>query len=184
MRGCIRQVGFLRQIAALALLWTLTACGDNPEEGGEDTGPDTPAETFEFSIGEADEDGAFTPVGSGDSVEIVVGFQGLIFIDLILDAPADVEWRMAVECDITFAERPDYDFGFRVNRLQMATVAGRRLGELRVPFGQDVSLIHGQDITVDVRLSATGWEGQSSASFRIADDERCIEDPDGELECE
>lgn len=159
------------------------ACADVAVDE-RDAGPDAPADTFEVVVGVPDETFRFAPIRVDDTVEIVVGFQGLIFIDLLLDVPADVPWRLGADCDVSFDDRPDFDFAFRVNLIEFDSVAERRRGELRVHFGQDVALIDGRDISIAVRLFASGWEGRARASFRIADDERCIENPAGELECE
>ncbi len=166
-------------VCALPLL--MLACGES--DGGSDE-PDVPAEAFEMGVGALDASGDFQTLSPSDTVEIVVGFQGLIFVDLLLSIPEHVPWRFNADCEVSFAAEPDFDFGFWVNRLTFDPLAGGQRAELRIPFGQDVSLIDGHDLTVSIRLLATGWEADQTVSFHIADDERCIENPDGELECE
>jgi len=53
-----------------------------------------------------------------------------------------------------------------------------------VPFGQDLALIDGTDITLELTLEADGWRGLADATFHIEDAEDCYEDPSGGLICE
>ncbi len=174
---------------ALLALVVFASCGPatpSGDAGPADAGPDAaPAEPFDFEIGRLDQEGAFVPLGSQDTMEIVVGFQGLIFIDVALQTTAPIPARLEGLATVHFDDAA-YDFTFRDNYVSFeASAHGPRLCRaFRVPFGQDLALLDGQTITLELELSAAGWQGGHSASFQIADNEDCYEAVDGEIICE
>jgi len=168
----------------VAALLCVAACGDDTVTGEE---PVVPAEPFELEIGVLDSDsGDFVPLGPSDTVEIVVGFQGLIFVDLALRAPAEVASRFTANAFVAFTDAPELDYSFRDNFVDFdpGRNGTRICRRFRVPFGQELILIDGQDIELDLALRAAGWDGQTTVGFAIEDAEDCIEAETGELVCE
>ncbi len=166
-------------LGALCVVGLLACDGDDPKDE-----PPVPVENFDLSVGTFEEE-AFRPLSASDVVEIVVGFQGLIFVDLALHADQDLPQWWQAETQVTFLDSPDLSYSFRSNRIEFESENGGVLNRaFRVPFGQDIGLLDGERIELDVTIRATGWEGNGSARFLIEDNEECTEDPEGDLICE
>lgn len=167
-------------ICACALLALVPlSCDDDPKDE-----PPVPVEEFELSVGTYESD-AFHVLAPDDVVEIIVGFQGLIFIDLALQADQELPTWWQAETQVTFVDSPDLSYSFRSNRVELESSGSGVLNRaFRVPFGLDIGLLHGQRIEVEVTVRATGWEGNGATEFLIEDNEQCTEDPNGDLICE
>jgi hypothetical protein len=176
--------GVARPFRWLALVACFASCGPEDAAGEADAQPDLPVQPFSVQIGRLDAAHAFTPIASTDSVEIVVGFQGLIFFDLALLAPAEVPAEMSAEAAVRFDD-PAQNFSFRTNHVEFRPFRGGRLSPaFRVPFGQDLALIAGQHIAIELVLTAPGWRGEASADFDIVDEDVCSPDGTGEDRCD
>jgi hypothetical protein len=153
------------------------ACADSDVEVIE-------VEEFDFEIGLLDGE-EFDSLASPDTVEIVVGFQGLIFIDLSLAAEVVLPERVSVVGEVNFTNEPSLTFNLRTDVVLFEQDGdGSSIApDFRVLFGFDLELLDGKEIELELKLEARGWLGTAQAQFFIVDQEQCFEDPNGELDC-
>lgn len=171
-----------RWLLGAVLLAALTACGETTGDG--DAGDDVPTQEFEIAIGRVDAaTDRFELLADSDEVEIVVGFQGLNFVDLALRGSEAHPSRLTALVDVAFPDAPDRDYSFRDNAIEFKDLIGHRRALLRVPIGQDVAVVAGSDVVIRVELQTRGWHALASSGFRMVDNEQCFENPAGELEC-
>ena len=180
--------GFLKRavfaLGLLSLIASPVACSD--DDGGDvaDTGPINWRD-FTLQIGHLDDAEAFQALDAASTMEIVVGFQGLIYIKTSLSADADIPDILTADARVSFVDRPDYDFTFRSNYVEFDPGPVPRLCRLfQVNFGQDISLLRDQTIELTITLTGDDWRSTASQRFTIVDEEDCYEAQTGELICE
>ena len=170
----------LRVATGLLAAGLLQACAPGGAPGndagtGADGGADTrPAEgdvrEGRLRLGILDESGDFEPLQPDDTVDIVVGFQGLLHVDLAATGPADMPRVVSGEADVHF-DRSKFDFSDPKNRVHFdGDHKGRRLcDQFRVRFGLDLSQLEGKQVEVVAELEEGDWRGTGSTTFTIVD---------------
>lgn len=87
------------RIVLLALVAPLLGTG---ECGGGDTDLDPDLDPFECQLGTVDANGAHVVLAPGDPVELVLGFQGFLYVELLVsspDAPDQANATMSITVD-------------------------------------------------------------------------------------
>lgn len=155
----------------------LTSC--SPEGGDEDTdtGVGPPSAEFVCEIGLSDADGAYVSAVDNDPVELILGFQGFLFLEFMVRAeagsPSPVLVRMSMEVD---GEDP-----FDGSQPQVALsdqADGTRVSEVINLFlpNNDISLYKDNTARVVMRLedSASGLTCTAERYVTLIDDDPCI----------
>lgn len=188
-RPIARRVVARRVVArgswAAAALWSLalSACGVD----GPDTEPEPEGERFDVAVGRWDPDAeTFEALADGAPVELVAGFQGLIFVNLALRAERDVPARYIADGEIVF-EDVDERYPFYDPQVLFEPVGdtSRVVPSFRVPFGLPASELDGRMVRFDLRLEShrDDWWAETSVRFRIHDGD-CVHTPEGEFVCD
>lgn len=157
-----------------------TACGG---DAGDD---DEPAVPYALTLGVWDAESAtFTELADGDVVEMIVGFQGLVFANLALMTWDDVPVRQVAEADVELVQH-GMQYPFVDNQLFFEQVAEGALvvPSFRVPFELPETELIGEQVRLRVVVGADGREAVVEASFVIRDDEDCFHTPWDEIVCE
>ena len=163
-------------------------CGGGGEETADaglvDTTPD---EVTEFSVvlGLRDSTtGEFMPLTGNEVVPLIIGFQGLMYVDLIARTDAVAPELSDVVSWVRFDD-PTQDYQLRENRLAFAPGEGgyRWLPQFRVAFGQDVSLLIGKHVRISSEFTTRGWHGAAQGELSLDPSVTCFEDPDGTVTC-
>lgn len=169
-------------LLAAAVSLGLFACGDDAPP--DDEVPGTP---FDVQFGVWDGDAqVFSELEDAQRVELVSGFQGLVFVNLALLADREVPARYRAEGEIVFE---DYDerYPFYDNQVLFEPVgdAWRVVPSFRVPFGLPASELDGRVVRFDLRLEslADDWFAEASIRFTIHDG-NCVHTPEGEFICD
>ena len=163
--------------AALILTTLLCAgCGDD----GAPHDPEDLRTRFDVQLGVFDADtSTFAELSDAEHVEIIVGFQGLVFIDLALltDAPIGARFQAVSEVDF---DDDELDFTFQDNYVFFEDRAGVKIApSFRVAFDIPVDRIDGEEIELHVVLTDDTWRADLRRRFRIADLDGCLHNPDG-----
>lgn len=165
-------------VAGLALF--ATACGD---DAGED---DEPTEPYALTLGTWDNEAAtFAELAEGEVVEMVVGFQGLVFANLALMTWDDVPVRQVAEAEVELVGH-GLTYPFVDNQLFFEEVGEGALvvPSFRVPFELPETELEGETVRLTVVVAADGREARIEAEFVIRDDEDCFHTPWDEIVCE
>ncbi len=180
----------MRRLAGLLVMLALplaSACNKDDDDTSETSEGEQSIvyQDFDATIGLVDEQGAFQPLQESNTVEIVVGFQGLIFIDVSILTDSDVPETMISDASVSFPNEPSYDFTFRNNFVSFEDSGGQRLCRIfQVPFWRELALIKDQPIELNVPLTGEDWQTMISQRFTIVDDEDCYQVMSGEILCE
>lgn len=161
----------------LLTLSLLCGCGPGESNASDaataDVGVDveeSDVTTSSLRLGVVDETGHFKPLKPNDEVDIVVGFQGLLHVDLAATGPADMPRVVSGEAEVHF-DNQKFDFSDPKNRIHFdGEFDGRRLCErFRVRFGLDLSQLKGKQVEVEAKLEKDSWQGRGTTQFTIVD---------------
>lgn len=167
-------MGASRTLAA-SLCAALAGCvGD---VSGDTAAPEVEGATFACEIGFEDEDGAWVSAEEGDNAELVLGFQGFLFIEFKVLAEADspspvlVRMSMEVEGDAPFdGSQPDV--------AMVAQDSGERVSEVINLFlpTNDVGGYLDRQALVVMRLEdeASDLSCTASRTVTLVDEDPCI----------
>jgi len=160
--------------AALAAGWAAPGCASEPV-AGDDTAQAEDPTTFACEIGLADEDGGWVAAADGDPAELVLGFQGFLFIELRARAedtcpsPITVLMNGEVEGDTPFdGSQPDVGMTDQGD--------GTRLSDEIVMFlpTNDVGHFEGATLRTVMRLEGSELNCTTERLFTLVDDDPCI----------
>lgn len=168
-------------LAAMVAL-AVGACGD---AGDGAPGPEPTVFTVEFGTWDADAR-VFAPLADGAPVDVVMGFQGLVFVNLALRAERNIAARFVARGEVVFE---DYDerYPFYDNQVLFEPVgdAWRVVPSFRVPFGLPASELAGRPVRLDLVLTSHDGAWAAEGTFRfVLVDSRCVHTPEGEFVCE
>ena len=160
--------------AALAVGATATGC-TSESTTGDDTAQEEVPTTFACEIGLADEDGGWVAALDGDPTELVLGFQGFLFIELRVRAedtsptPVTVLMNGEIEGDSPFdASQPEVGMTDQGD--------GTRLSDEIVMFlpTNDVGHFEGATLRTVMRLEGADLSCTAERLFTLVDDDPCI----------
>ncbi len=168
----------MRYLVATTLLALLSAgCPSNP------AGPDATPCYFDMEWGPG-RVGSFAPFVDDDDAELTYGFQGFLYIKSTL--------RMNPEGS---PERGDMTFFIQVEGQEGYShgspfIVQAKEGEFRyadevLVFFNDIPIgeLVGKSVTVSSRVVIEKCIGSHNATVNLRNDNNCIEQPDGSLEC-
>lgn len=148
------------------------ACG-----GPVDDEPPPPAPKTEVpcKIGLTDDVGTFSPMGEGAKAELVLGFQGFLFVEVHVQT-GDVESGRA---DVRASVSVDGEDPFGTNQRGVAVEAradGTGLSDAVLLFLDSSNIAEYKDRHADLRLRMDGdiWTCTATASATFVDDDPCI----------
>lgn len=169
------------RIALVFILFvSLAACGEATDAPVDDSTP------FALTMGVwSADDAVFAELADGQEVNVVMGFQGLVFANLALMAERDIPARFTAEGEIVF---PDVDerYPFYDNQVLFEPLdeSWRLVPSFRVPFGLPASELDGREVRLDLRFESRdgAWVSEASYVFTLTDED-CVHTPDGEFIC-
>ena len=171
----------MRSLLLLPLL-ALFACSE-----GLEPEPEPERESFTVALGvwnPADE--VFSELAEEEPVDLVMGFQGLVFVNLALFADGEIPARYTAEGEIVF-EDVDERFPFFDGQVLFESYGdGTRLvPSFRLAFDLPASELDGRIARFDVTLRSHDdeWESTASCTFQIHDS-ACEHLPSGEIICD
>ena len=172
----------MRSLLVVPLL-ALFACSEvalGPEPGPE-------RETFSVSLGVWDSsDDVFSELVEEQPVDLVMGFQGLVFVNLALFADGDIPARYTAEGEVVFEDAdervPFFDGQVLFERFGDDA---RLVPSLRLAFDLPASELDGRTARFNVTLRSHDdeWEAHASGTFEIHD-RACEHLPSGEIVCD
>ena len=163
------------RIAPGLLGLVLAGCSAQTVETGADTS--LPDGEFACEIGFGDEDGSYVVASDYGDAELILGFQGFLFVELRVraeeDSPSPVQVRMSMEVE----GEPPFD-GSQPDVELEDQVDGTRVSEEIVLFlpSNDVGLFKGKTARVVMRLDAPVSHSRCTTEryVTLADDDPCI----------
>lgn len=165
-------------VVCARLLW---ACS-----GSEEGGPET-YRSFDVQVGVWDPDEeSFTELADGQQVELVSGFQGLVFVNLALLAERGIPARFRAHGEIVF---DDFDerYPFTDNQVLFEPLDDdwRVVPSFRVPFGLPASALDGREFRLELEFESLSddWRAALSRRFTIHDG-NCVHTAEDEFVCE
>lgn len=174
-------------IASLATLLAVLAPGCDPDGTDDDTGGEVVEGTC--TLGLTDAEGAFVPLGEGaDRLELILGFQGFIWIEVNLRVEPECPELVDASTGITMDGHGSIGGAQPLVTLD-PTGSGDYLSEDILMFlnGGSMSEYVGRAADLAVALEGDGWRCVASAAGILVDDDPCIhtgEDTDCEEEGE
>lgn len=143
----------------------------------DDTGLDTGMAPFECTLGSLDADDAFRPYAATGTAELVLGFQGFLFVQarvLARDGPPVVE---AVASITVEGEEPA---GSTQPGVHLEPVDGGQLSDGILVFlpSSSVSAWEDRPATLAVRLQGEGQACVATADVVLVDEDPCIHTDD------
>lgn len=168
------------RITLLLTAFVLAACSEVAPE------PEPERETFDVQLGVWDgEEEVFSELLADEPVDLVMGFQGLVFVNLALFADGDIPARYTADGSITF-EDVDETVPFFDGQVLFEPFGdgARMVPSFRVAFDLPASQLDGRIARFDVTLRSHDdeWESTATYSFQIMDRE-CEHLPSGEIIC-
>ena len=154
------------------------------DEGSSDT--PIASKDFSISMGFWDAQGeSFVGLQEGQPVDIIMGFQGLVFVNLAILTEEDIPARFSAEGTLVFEDTGE-EIPFFDNQVLFETLVDewRVVPSFRIPLNLPVSLIEGRPVRLDVQLlsGSMEWSAESSSVFLLHDGE-CEHTPTGEFVC-
>jgi hypothetical protein len=115
---------------------------------------------------------------------VVLGFQGLVFVDLAMRAPAATPGTLGADVAVHFSDA-SRDFVFSSAYLVFEPVAegGSLCSFFRVLFREEPNELDGEGVALNVTLTGARASAQSTAFFSLIY-RGCTEDPSGNLICQ
>lgn len=171
----------MRLLIFIIVALTLAACSEATQESEPER------ETFEVQLGVWDADQAvFSELVDEAPVDLVMGFQGLVFVNLALFADGDIPARYTAAGTITFEDVdetvPFFDGQVLFERLGEDA---RMVPSFRLAFDLPASELDGRIARFDVTLRShdDAWESTATCTFQILD-RACEHLPSGEVVCD
>ena len=168
----------MKNLLAITLLALLTAgCPSNPAS------PDATPCYFDMQWGPG-RDGSFAPFVDDDDAELTYGFQGFLYIKSTLrmnpeGSPDTGEMTFFIQVE----GQDGYSHGSPFN--VAAKEGDFRYEDEVLVFFNDIPIgeLVGKPVTVNSRVVIDGCIATHNATVILRDDDDCIEQPDGSLEC-
>ncbi len=172
----------MRSLLCLSLI-ALVGCS----EALAPTEPEPDRDVFELQLGVWNaEDEVFSELQDEGTTELVMGFQGLVFVNLALFAGGSIPARYVADGEIVF-EDVDERIPFFDGQVLFEPLGDdhRLVPSFRVPFNLPASELDGRVVRLDITLSSHDgkWESSASTRFTIHDGE-CEHLPSGEIVCD
>lgn len=172
----------VRAAAMLTVLALVIACGG--DAAAPEPTPDP--EMFSVKVGVWDADqAAFSELQSGQSVNIVMGFQGLVFVNLALLTEAEIPNRFSAEGTLTF-EDDGRTLSLYDNQVLFESMLDAHLvPSFRIPFSDSASSLANRTLRLDLVLTSQDleWQAERTFTFTITD-RQCQHMPDGTFVCD
>lgn len=170
----------MRPLLCLSIV-ALAACSESVT-----TEPEPDRDVFELELGVWNgEDEIFSELENEGTIELVMGFQGLVFVNLALFADGEIPARYIAEGEVVFDD-VDERMPFYDGQVLFEPVGDdfRLVPSFRVPFNLPASELDGRVVQLDITLRSHDdeWESSASARFKIHDGE-CEHLPSGEIVC-
>lgn len=148
--------------------------------------PEVDRDVFEMELGVWNADSeVFSELEDEGTIELVMGFQGLVFVNLALFADGQIPARYIADGEIVFDDVDERMPFFDGQVLfEPAGDEFRLVPSFRVPFNLPASELDGRVVQLDITLRSHDdeWESSASARFTIHDGE-CEHLPSGEIVC-
>ena len=146
--------------------------------------PEPEPEPFALTVGTYDyETEVFQELADGAEVEVLIGFQGLVFIDLALLTEDSIPAQAQVRAQVDFRDTPEVAFSFRDDYLYFDADPFGQLASLRVPFQNAVDEIDRDEMTMTLEITAGDFAAERTIRLMVVND-GCVHLPDGTIECE
>lgn len=174
MRSCN-----LHLLHLLAVALALAGCDGGSGAGGgdDDAGPppDGAPSTFECELVERGADGAWAPLGPDARAELVLGFQGFLFVEVYVRATGPAPRRVDVILSVTIEGDAPYG-GSQPETALTPTADGAAVSEAIVVFFSSSSVGEYVDRTVEiaVKLEGDGASCTTTGRYLLVDDDPCI----------
>lgn len=163
----------------LALFLLMVGCGNSDGAVDSGAGPDS-SQPLTITLEARQADGSFAPVTSGDDAELLVGIQGLRFVELRLVASGG----SAVLVDSVLTYTVEGQEPFTQTNLMIELVADgavRRSQEIRLIFAGSIDTmdLRGRMVHVAGRWTASGGGETTMTELDLVlrDDDTCIHRP-------
>jgi hypothetical protein len=165
-----------RSLSIALLTTTLAGCPSTPAQ------PDAEPCSFTLEWGR-EVDGVFTRFGDGDLAELTLGFQGFRYVVSAARLVGMSTEEMSFRFDIAVAGQAPWNQG---GLARPEPASGDSYADYLLVFFNDVPIAElvGREATITARVDAGGCTGQDGAQLTLADDEQCVEQPDGGLTCD
>lgn len=158
--------------SALILLAAWSSCGAQQCGPTEETGGEL--EPFACTLGIVAGDGTFAPLLAGDGVELQLGFQGLLFVELWVSTPDEVPSPLTAAVQIAPSELSPA--GASELEVELVPVGGELRSEPIQVFFEPGQLSALTDRPAEAAVRLTGPERTCVASVGVTlvDDDPCI----------
>jgi len=168
----------MRRFDWLIPLLALVACGSGPA----DTDPtEIDKEEFACELGALNAEGGFAPYGEADDAEMVLGFQGFLFLRARVEAERAPSWCRALTSLEVPGEAPN---GSARPEVSFEAGEGGHLSD-QIPIflpTANISAYVGQTATLAARLEGPTEFCVAVATVTLRDDDACVH-AGGEDDC-
>lgn len=160
----------------------LAACAE------EAAGPGEPVHSLEFPLQLGAWDSStetFVELPDAAQVEIVMGFQGLVFVNLALLTDEAIPQRFRAEGELTFLDTGEM-FPVVDNQVFFEPLPGETwlVPSFRIPLSGTAATLDGREIELVVTLSSQDDTWCSDLDKRLVlHDGDCVHNPDGTFVC-
>jgi hypothetical protein len=153
----------------LALCFAL-GCDPNP------TDPDGGSCALDVALGRGSDGASFVAFDDGDTVELILGFQGFRMLQLALLADGATANEAEVSAFVTIADT-GVELGQRTRETALVAHDGGFVLPSWLLFFNDEapSRIVGHDAEIECIVRAGGCSGATRVRLRVLDDESCID---------
>lgn len=162
------RVSRLRTLALLLIV----GCG-----GGDDPidKPDPSKRALTCEIGKTLAGGTFTPMSVQNEVELVLGFQGFLFVVVQVRTDGPANTRANVKTSVTIEGQEPFG-GVQRNLLIRSTTVGASMSEDVNVFleSSNITAYKNKNGVIALRLDGEDWYCVATADVHMVDDDECI----------
>jgi hypothetical protein len=157
----------------LVLAALLAGCPESPGPGPTDAGPDAPCD-LAVTLGVGGRGESFVPLEDGDVAEVIVGYQGFIFLQVILEVEGLASGQVLAPFTITLDGREPYGDNKRVD-LEDGGDGAAYSAPLSLYFN-DFPLpdVVGKGCRLAVTVDRQGCTGSFGVDLQLRDEDPCI----------
>jgi len=159
-------------LASVLAALIVASCGP-PGEGSGDGGPGDRVEVA-CDLGTTVPEGTFQPLEDAERVELVLGFQGFLFVVV----SAQAEWPAGAPVEVSTSLTLEGGEPFGGTQRASMRAAGSEVSvteDINVFFASsNIAEYRDRDAVVGLRLTGATWYCVTTASVRLVDDDPCI----------